>query len=66
MVILIETAMIAPPVVTKLFAGHSIRGKGQLHDVMVGSAPFVLTMFIMLVLVWVFLQCVMWLPGIAR
>ncbi|MCC6469910.1 MAG: TRAP transporter large permease [Alphaproteobacteria bacterium] len=65
-VILMETAMITPPVGINLFVVQGVRGRGQLHDVIFGAAPFVLTMFVMIALVCIFPQLVMWLPNVAR
>ncbi len=65
-VILMETAMITPPVGINLFVVQGVRGRGQLHDVVIGAAPFVLTMFAMITLVCVFPQLVMWLPNALR
>jgi tripartite ATP-independent transporter DctM subunit len=65
-VILIEAALISPPVGMNLFVVHSVRGRGQLNDVVVGAAPFFFTMILMIVLICVFPQIVTWLPQMAR
>ena len=65
-VILMETAMVTPPVGINLFVVQGVRGRGQLHDVIVGSAPFVVTLILMIALICVFPQMVLWLPQIAR
>jgi C4-dicarboxylate transporter, DctM subunit len=62
-VLLVETAMITPPVGINLFVVQSIRGRGQLHDVMIGSAPFVVTLLIMIGLITAFPQIALWLPA---
>jgi tripartite ATP-independent transporter DctM subunit len=61
-VLLIETAMITPPVGINLFVVHGIRSGGQLHDVMLGAAPFVLTLVVMIVLLVMFPDIALWLP----
>jgi tripartite ATP-independent transporter DctM subunit len=65
-VLLLETAMITPPVGINLFVVQSVRERGRIHDVVIGSAPFVLTLFIMIALVCIFPQLVLWLPQLAR
>ena len=60
--LLIETAMITPPVGINLFVVQGVRGRGQLHDVMLGAAPFVVTLLVMIVAVSLFPQIVLWLP----
>jgi TRAP-type C4-dicarboxylate transport system permease large subunit len=61
-----ETAMVTPPVGINLFVVQGVRGRGQLHDVIVGSAPFVVTLILMIALISVFPQIVLWLPQMAR
>lgn len=61
--LLLEMALITPPVGVNLFVVQSVRGKGSLTDVMIGSAPFVITMFLMILLLMAFPEIVMWLPN---
>ncbi|HEX6142500.1 MAG TPA: TRAP transporter large permease [Geminicoccaceae bacterium] len=56
--LLVETAMITPPVGINLFVVQGVRGTGQIHDVMIGAAPFVVTLMVMIALLIL-------LPGIA-
>jgi TRAP-type C4-dicarboxylate transport system permease large subunit len=65
-VILMETAMVTPPVGINLFVVQGVRGRGQLHDVIIGSAPFVVTLILMIAIICVFPDLVLWLPRIAR
>jgi tripartite ATP-independent transporter DctM subunit len=60
--LLIETAMITPPVGINLFVVQGVRGRGQLHDVMLGAAPFVVTLLLMTALLILFPQIALWLP----
>jgi C4-dicarboxylate transporter, DctM subunit len=60
--LLIETAMITPPVGINLFVVQGVRGRGQLHDVMLGAAPFVVTLLVMTGLLILFPQIALWLP----
>ena len=62
-ILLIETAMITPPVGINLFVVQGVRGRGHLHDVMIGAAPFVITLMVMIVLLIVFPDIAMWLPN---
>ena len=65
-ILLIETAMITPPVGINLFVVQGVRGRGPLHDVMIGAAPFVLTLIVMIVLLVLFPEIAMWLPELGR
>ena len=62
-ILLIETAMITPPVGINLFVVQGVRGRGHLHDVMIGATPFVITLMVMIVLLIVFPDIAMWLPN---
>ncbi len=62
-VMLIETAMITPPVGINLFVVHGIYPEGKLHDVMLGAAPFVLTLIVMIGLLIAFPGIALWLPA---
>jgi tripartite ATP-independent transporter DctM subunit len=62
-VILIETALITPPVGLNLFVVQSLRKGGSLNDVIAGSVPFVLAMFAMLAMLVVFPGLALWLPA---
>ena len=61
-VLLVQTAMITPPFGINLFVIHGIRGRGQLHDVMNGSAPFVVALVLMIALICLWPEIVMWAP----
>jgi tripartite ATP-independent transporter DctM subunit len=63
--LLIETALITPPVGVNLFVVQGVRGKGSLNDIMIGVAPFVLTMFAMIVILIAFPDLALWLPRTA-
>jgi tripartite ATP-independent transporter DctM subunit len=65
-VLLIETAMITPPVGINLFVVHGIRGRGRLEEVMLGSAPFVVTLLVMIALIVAFPSLALWLPAHLR
>jgi tripartite ATP-independent transporter DctM subunit len=58
-----EVAMITPPVGLNLFVIQSIRTDGgDIRDVIVGSAPYVIVMLLFVALVWYAQEIVLWLP----
>ena len=61
--LLIETAMITPPVGINLFVVHGIRKGGQVIDVMIGAAPFVVTLLLMIAILIIFPELAMFLPN---
>jgi C4-dicarboxylate transporter, DctM subunit len=63
-VILIEMALITPPVGLNLYVVQSLRRGGTLNDVIAGSLPFVIIMLLMIALLAVFPGLAMWLPGL--
>lgn len=62
LMVLLETALITPPIGINLFVVQSIRSKGALKDVMIGALPFVFTMFAMIALLIAYPQLALWLP----
>jgi len=64
-VILIETAMITPPVGINLYVVQGLRKSGRINDVIIGATPFVLAMFAMLAIISIWPDLVLWLPRIA-
>lgn len=65
-VLLVQTAMITPPFGINLFVIHGIRGRGQVHDVMNGSLPFVATLVLMIALICIWPEIVLWAPQTFR
>lgn len=61
-VLLIQTAMITPPFGINLFVIHGIRGRGTLSEVEKGTASFVISLLLMIILICAFPEIVMWLP----
>lgn len=61
--LLIETALITPPIGVNLFVVQTVRGKGSVNDVMIGTLPFVVTMLVMITLLVAFPNIAMWLPN---
>jgi C4-dicarboxylate transporter DctM subunit len=64
MVILLEMALITPPVGLNLFVVQSLRSGGSLTDVMAGSLPFVIAMLLMILLLAFFPGLATWLPSL--
>ena len=60
--LLLETALITPPVGVNLYIVHGIRKSGSMNDVIIGAAPFVITMFVMIGLLVLFPQLALFLP----
>jgi C4-dicarboxylate transporter, DctM subunit len=64
--LLVETAMITPPVGINLYVVQSVRRSGQLHDVMAGAAPFVLALLAMIALLILIPDLALFLPQLLR
>ncbi len=64
LMVLLETALITPPIGINLFVVQSIRSRGELKDVMIGATPFVLTMLAMIAVLIAFPELALWLPGL--
>ena len=62
MMILIETALITPPIGLNLYVVQGVRGSGPMQDVMMGALPFVVAMAIMIALLALFPGLATWLP----
>ena len=61
-ILLIETALVTPPVGLNLFVVQNLRKSGSLNDVIIGTLPFVLALFVMLLVLAIFPQLTLWLP----
>jgi len=64
-VILMETAMITPPVGINLYVVQGLRQRGRIDDVIIGAAPFVVTMIVMIAALWIWPSLALWLPRMA-
>lgn len=64
--ILIETALITPPIGMNLFVVQSVRGEGNFRDVAYGSMPFVAAMLAMIFILMAFPHLATWLPSAVR
>ena len=63
-ILLIETALVTPPVGLNLFVVQNLRRGGSLNDVIIGTLPFVGTLFLMLLLLALFPGLATWLPAL--
>jgi tripartite ATP-independent transporter DctM subunit len=61
-ILLIETALVTPPVGLNLFVVQNLRAGGSLNDVILGTAPFVVSLFAMIFLLTLYPDIVLWLP----
>ena len=62
--ILIEAALITPPIGVNLFVVQTVRGAGPFRDVMVGSVPFLVMMVVMMMLLLAAPELALWLPTV--
>ena len=65
LILLIEMALITPPVGLNLYVVQGARKGGSLAEVMLGAAPYVLTMLLMALLLILFPGLALWLPASA-
>lgn len=66
MMILIESALITPPIGLNLYVVQGVRGGGPMKDVMIGVLPFVVAMAVMIVLLIAFPGLATWLPELSN
>jgi C4-dicarboxylate transporter DctM subunit len=64
-IILMELAMITPPVGINLYVVQGLRKRGKIDDVIIGASPFVITMMLMIVILSAWPQIALWLPQLA-
>lgn len=62
MIVLVEMALITPPVGLNLYVVNSSRVKGKMQDVILGSLPYVMIMILMVVLLILFPSIALYLP----
>ena len=63
-IVLMEAALITPPIGINLYVVHGIRTRGgNFNEVSVGAIPFVIAMLVMIGLLLAFPQIAIWLPG---
>jgi C4-dicarboxylate transporter DctM subunit len=64
-IILMELAMITPPVGINLYVVQGLRKRGRIDDVIIGASPFVVTMMAMILILSIWPDITLWLPGMA-
>jgi C4-dicarboxylate transporter DctM subunit len=64
LIVLVEMALITPPVGLNLYVVQAARSKGKFTDVMVGALPYVGAMFLMVIALILFPQIALFLPGL--
>lgn len=62
LVLLLEAALITPPVGLNLYVVQAVRRRGDISDVIAGSLPFVALLFVMIVLLMITPGLALWLP----
>lgn len=62
LILLIEMALITPPVGLNLYVVQGVRGRGSLNDVMIGAAPYVVLMLAFALLLIAVPQLALFLP----
>ena len=62
-IVLIEMALITPPVGLNLYVVQGSRGRGSILDVVIGAVPYVLAMLVMLLLLVLYPQIALYLPN---
>jgi len=65
LMILIETALVTPPIGLNLYVVQGIRKGGSINDVIIGVIPFVIAMFVMITLLVAFPDIALFLPEVA-
>jgi C4-dicarboxylate transporter, DctM subunit len=65
-VILMEAALITPPVGLNLYVVQAVRRGGPFRDLCIGSLPFVGMMVLMILILIAFPQLALWLPSVVN
>ena len=65
-IILIEMALITPPVGVNLYVIQGVRNGGKVSDVIIGSLPFVAMMFLLIGLLTLYPSLALYLPSMGK
>ena len=65
-VILMEAALITPPVGLNLYVVQAVRRGGAFSDLCIGALPFVAMMLVMIAILIAFPQLALWLPALLK
>ena len=60
--ILIEAALITPPIGINIFVVQGVRAEGPMRDVMLGTLPFLLMMLLLMTVLLAWPELALWLP----
>lgn len=63
-IILVECALITPPVGLNLFVVQSLRTSGSMNEVIAGALPFVIMMLVMVALLTIAPDIALWVPRV--
>jgi len=66
MIVLIEMALITPPVGLNLYVVQGARQSGTMSEVMLGAIPYVIAMLVMAMALIAFPQIALYLPGVLQ
>ena len=64
--LLMELAMITPPVGINLYVVQGLRKRGRIDDVIIGASPFVIAIGVTILLLTIVPGLALWLPGTMR
>ncbi len=64
LVLMMEMALITPPMGLNLYVVQGVRGRGPITDVFMGVLPFILALFAMVALILAVPDLVTWLPSV--
>lgn len=64
LVLMMEVALVTPPVGLNLYVVQGIRGRGSIGDVFIGVIPFIFSTFAVVALIIAFPEIVTWLPSV--
>ncbi|MDN3517465.1 TRAP transporter large permease [Aquisalimonas lutea] len=64
LILLVEMALITPPVGLNLYVVQGVRGRGSLNEVMAGAVPYVLIMLLMAMILVALPELALFLPSV--
>ncbi len=62
MMLMLETALITPPIGVNLYVIQGVRRQGAIADVIIGTLPFLIALLVMIVLLLLFPGIALWMP----
>lgn len=65
-IVLVEAAMITPPVGVNLYIVQAVRRGGNFNDLIIGALPFVISMLVLIGALIAFPDLALWLPSLLR